>query len=201
MHQSVYRFSVIILVILLTLTKVNGQTAMPDVFLNNSIKEQMNYLEERTRIYENYRAIREDMFQKAKENVIDTLSFARDESAKLKIRTGILYESIDSLISVLETTKSNLEESKRTKDSIRVFGNEINKTVYNSLMWTIIAGLIAVLAIGFLAFKRNISVTRSTKKDLQELKDEFEDYRKTSREAREKISMDHFNEIRRLKGG
>jgi uncharacterized membrane-anchored protein YhcB (DUF1043 family) len=65
----------------------------------------------------------------------------------------------------------------------------------------IIIGLICALVFGFLAFKRNLSVTQNTKKELVELKDEFESYRKTSREAREKMSMDHFNEIRRLKGG
>jgi uncharacterized membrane-anchored protein YhcB (DUF1043 family) len=68
-------------------------------------------------------------------------------------------------------------------------------------MWTIVAGLVAILVIGFLAFKRNLSVTFNTKKELRELKDEFEAYRKTSREAREKMSMDHFNELKKLRGG
>jgi hypothetical protein len=54
---------------------------------------------------------------------------------------------------------------------------------------------------GFLVFKRNLSVIFSTKKEFQELKNEFETYKKTSREAREKLTMDHFHEIKRLKGG
>jgi uncharacterized membrane-anchored protein YhcB (DUF1043 family) len=68
-------------------------------------------------------------------------------------------------------------------------------------MWTILAGLIAVLVIGFLAFKRNLAAIFSTKKEFEDLKKEFETYRKTSREAREKLTMDHFNEIKRIKGG
>jgi uncharacterized membrane-anchored protein YhcB (DUF1043 family) len=68
-------------------------------------------------------------------------------------------------------------------------------------MWTILGGLIAFLAIGFLAFKRNLSVIFSTKKEFQEIKNEFEAYRKTTREAREKLTMDHFKEIQKLKGG
>ena len=54
----------------MVLFKVSGQTTMPDVLLKNTLKEQLNYLEERTRIYEDYRAIREDMFQKVKGNII-----------------------------------------------------------------------------------------------------------------------------------
>ena len=44
----------------------------------------------------------------------------------------------------------------RTKNSIKIIGLEINKTSYNSIMWIIVAGLLAVLAVGFLAFKRNL---------------------------------------------
>jgi uncharacterized membrane-anchored protein YhcB (DUF1043 family) len=68
------------------------------------------------------------------------------------------------------------------------------------LIWTIIAILATLLCIGFLAFKRNITVTSNTKKELKELKAEFEAYRQKTRLEREKVSMDHFNEIRKLKG-
>jgi uncharacterized membrane protein (DUF106 family) len=43
-------------------------------------------------------------------------------------------------------------------------------------------------------------VTAHTKKECEELKKEFEAYQKASREAREKMSMTHFNELKRLRG-
>ena len=67
----------------------------------------------------------------------------------------------------------------RSKNSIKVLGIEVNKQSYNTFMWTIVAGLIAVLALGFLVFKRNMAITHNTKKELQDLKNEFEAYRKT----------------------
>jgi uncharacterized membrane-anchored protein YhcB (DUF1043 family) len=81
-----------------------------------------------------------------------------------------------------------------------VIGIEVNKIVYNTIMWTIAGALLLLLAIGFLAFKRNLAVTRNTKKDYDELKAEYEDYRQKSRLEREKMSMDHFNELKKLKG-
>ena len=174
---------------------------MPDILIKNSIKEQLNYLDEHTRIYENYRAIREDMFQKIKVNVSDSLSAAKSKIAGLNKSTLNLNLTIDSLRKTLETTKIRLEETTTSKNSISVIGLEINKLTYNKIMWTLLAGLIALLVIGFLVFKRNLSVIFSTKKEFQELKNEFETYKKTSREAREKLTMDHFNEIKRLKGG
>jgi uncharacterized membrane-anchored protein YhcB (DUF1043 family) len=88
-----------------------------------------------------------------------------------------------------------------TKNSIKVIGLEINKLTYNKIMWTILILLVAVLLLGFLVFKRNLSTIFNTKKEFKDLKVEFETYRKTTREAREKLTMDHFNEIKRLKGG
>ena len=174
---------------------------MPDILIKNSLKEQLNYIDEHTRIYENYRAIREDMFQKIKVNVSDTLTATKSKIARLNKTTSELNLTIDSLRTTLETTKTRLDEITRTKNSISVICLEVNKLTYNKIMWTLLAGLIAVLVMGFLAFKRNLSVIFNTKKEYQELKDEFEAYRKTSREAREKLTMDHFNEIKRLKGG
>jgi hypothetical protein len=201
MNQLQIRCLLIFAVLIITVMKVTGQTAMPDILTKNSIKEQLNYLDEHTRIYESYRAIREDMFQKIKVNVSDSLSAAKSKIAGLNKSTLNLNLTIDSLRKTLETTKIRLEETTTSKNSISVIGLEINKLTYNKIMWTLLAGLIALLVIGFLAFKRNLSVIFSTKKEFQELKNEFETYKKTSREAREKLTMDHFNEIKRLKGG
>ncbi len=74
------------------------------------------------------------------------------------------------------------------------------KTADNAVMWTIIAVLAGILAVGFLVFKRNHVVTTHTKKEIEDLKREFEAYRKASREAREKMSMAHFNELKKLRG-
>ena len=201
MKQFQIRCFWILAVIIIAAIKVTGQVTMPDALLNNSLKEQMNYLDEHTRIYENYRAIREDMFQKLKVNISDTLSAVNTKIAGLNKTAKVLNMTIDTLKANLESTRTRLDEMTKTKNSIKVLGLELNKSAYNKFMWTILAGLVAALVIGFLAFKRNLSAMSNTKKEFLELKNEFETYRKTSREAREKLTMDHFNEIKRIKGG
>jgi hypothetical protein len=201
MKQLQIKCVLILTVLVITVIKVTGQTTMPDILLKNSLKEQLNYLEEHTIIYENYRAIREDMFQKLKKNVSDTLNVLDGKISELKkIKSG-LNLTFDTLRKNLELTKTSLEEVTKSKNSISLLGHEVNKSSYNSVMWTILLGLVAAIILGFLVFKRNISAMSNTNKELQDLKAEFEAYRKTSREAREKMTMDHFNEIKRLKGG
>jgi uncharacterized coiled-coil DUF342 family protein len=199
--KSGFRFISTVSFLVFTCFTISGQTTIPDVLIKNRLKEQLNYIEERTRIYENYRAIREDMFQKLKENISDTLSSANKKIDILNSTVSGLKQTIDSLNSTLETTNTGLEKITRTKNSISVLGMEVNKLTYNLIMWLIVIGLAAILAIGFIVFKHNLSVTINIKKEFSELKDEFQSYRKTTREAREKLSMDHFNELKKLKGG
>jgi len=201
MNKSIHKLTLTVVIVLIAFMRVSSQANLPDDLIKNPLTDQLKYLEERTRIYENYRAIREDMFQKFKKNVTDTVASAKKKISGLNASVKTLNQKIDSLNSTLNTTKTMLDEMTATKNSIEVLGMEVNKISYNGIMWTIIIGLICALVLGFLAFQRNLSVTQNTKKELIELKDEFEAYRKTSREAREKMSMDHFNEIRRLKGG
>jgi uncharacterized membrane-anchored protein YhcB (DUF1043 family) len=201
MKRLQIRFLLIVALIGVMVIRVTGQTPMPDVFTQNSVKDQMNYLEEHTKIYENYRAVREDMFQKIKKNVTDTITNIHGIITGLNKTKSGLNQTIDTLRSDLKSTKSSLDEMTKTKNSISILGFEVNKLAYNRVMWTIIVGLVAVFLIGFLVFKRNLTLIQSTKNELQDLKTEFEAYRKSSREAREKLTMDHFNEIKRLKGG
>lgn len=194
--RSVLLFAMLIIVV----NNGNGQTTMPEVLEKNTFKEQINYIREKTRIYQDYRAIREDMFQKITKNALDSLKEAQSIITRINNLNTSLNNTSDSLKSALESTKAKLNEAIDTKNRISVLGHEFNKTAYNSVMWTIIAGLVAIFVIGYLTFIRNRIVLVSTRKDLKELQEEFETYRQTSRKTREKMSMDHFNEIKKLKG-
>ena len=177
-----------------------SQSSIPEILEQGTLREQMNYIQERTRIYENYRAIREDMFQMIKRNSVDSLSKVKGQVNILAGMNKNLLGRIDSLNVSLEETKTLLDDAVKTKEDIQVLGMNINKNFYNSIMWIIIGILLVLLVFGFLVFKRNLSVMLRNKKDLEELKVTFEAYRQKKRIEIEKLGMDHFNEIRKLKG-
>jgi hypothetical protein len=200
MSQLEFRFALIAAVVVFSSTRGISQTVIPEVLAKGTLQEQMNFLEEKTRIYEDYRAIREDMFQEIKKNTIDSLTKAKSRISGFVKLTGNLNVRIDSLYNSLNVSKAELKEISRTKNSISVVGIKIEKTLYNNIMCIIIAGLAFVLVIGFLSFNRNRRVTVNTKKELNELREEFEAYRKKTRLDREKMSMDHFKEVQKLRG-
>jgi len=200
MNQSILKIFVAAVIIIAGTVKSNCQDGLPDVFNEGTIPEQMDYLNEHTRIYENFRAIREDMFRTLRKNTMDTLSKNKSRINGLIIHTASLNSHIDSLNKTLEAANSELDKMTRTKYSINVLGIEVDKKTYNSVMWSILGILVLLLVIGYLSFKQNRAITLRTKKDLNELKEEFEAYHQKTRLERERMTIDHFNEIKKLKG-
>ena len=200
MNKLNYRFVLLFAAMIMAAASAKSQTVMPAELTGNALKEQIKYLEEHTRIYENYRAIREDMYQRLNTNILDSLTANKGKIVDLKNITITLKDENDSLRTLQELTAKNLEEMTATKNSIKVLGIEVNKRSYNSIMWILVAGLICVLSLGFIVFRRCIVTSFRTGKELEKLRNEFEAYRQSSRIAREKLEMDHFNEIKKLKG-
>lgn len=174
---------------------------MPEVMDTASLREQLDYIQERTRIYNDYRAIREDIFQKMKSNAIDSISQARTVIAGLNEELEESSREIEALNTDLQKAREERDRAIRTKDSLSFLGIQMNKAIYNSIMWIIVLGLAVLAALLFLLFKRTRVVTLQTRKELEETREEYESYRKTAREKYEKLVVSHHNEIMKLKRG
>lgn len=193
-----YYFFIIVVLLITNMGRVQSQP--PEIFDSGTLQEQYNYLHERTNIYNNFRAIREDMFQKIRRNSQDSLNAAFREIRLLNQQLTEKNSEIDSLSMSLQTTIEQRDEAVRERDSLFLFGIPMSKTFYNLLLWSIIGGLVIFLVIGFMLYQRTRMITIQKTNDLKELTEEHENYRKSSRERFEQQSIDHFNEIKRLKG-
>jgi len=200
MNRIRFKHLLLLSVFSLTVSMAAGQTGIPSELTTGTIREQINYMENKTRIYDDFRAIREDMFRKINGNILDTIAAEKSRIVELKNLTSALNSRTDSLNVLLSSTRKSLDEVTATKNNISVLGLEINKKAYNAIMWLLVGALLFVMVIGFLIFKRNLVVLLRTEKDLKELKDEFAAYRQSSRIAREKVEMDLFRANQKLKG-
>ena len=163
------------------------------------LEDQLNYIHERTLIYENYRAIREDIFQKMRSNAMDSLSVAKENIHELD---GLLTDrnnEIDSLNNNLQSTKEELDQAIKNRNSLTFLGISMSKALYNTILWSVIIALAVILVLVFLSYSRNRIITVQTQKDLEEIRGEFDTYRTTSRERYEKLVVSHHNEVKKLK--
>ncbi len=200
MKKIIQALSVSFAVFFFSSSQLQGQSRMSQVMDTATLQQQFDYIQKKTKIYDRFRAIREDYFQKVKGNALDSLNQAQQTIVFLKGQIDQLEEKIDSLEHALTSTQQQLEEVTRTKNSLLFLGMRMNKTAYNALMWSLVIALAALLVILLLMYKRAYAVTARTKKELQELQEEFENYRKSTRERIEKMTIAHHREIQKLKG-
>jgi hypothetical protein len=178
---------------------VDAQSGASAVLDSALLEAQLDYIHENTRIYNDFRAIREDIFQKLRRNVKDTLNATKLEVEELNSRLTEKKFLIESLNTDLTRTKNEKDEAIRNRDRLSFIGIQMNKTLYSSVMWFIILGLGALAILMVMLFRRSNLVTKKVKKELQVSQEDFDLYRKSSREKYEKLVVSHHSEIMRLK--
>lgn len=198
-YHSIATFLALFCLAILLIQPCHAQYVTPAILDSVSLESQLDYVQERTRIYNDFRAIREDIFLKMKGNALDSLNAAKLEIATLNSKLTERNFQIESLNTDLERTKNERDESIRNKDSLSFMGILLNKALYNTIMWFIILGLAVLAAILFFLFKRTHLVTIQTKKEFNAIQEEFESHKKSSREKHEKLVVNHHNEIMKLK--
>jgi hypothetical protein len=184
----------------LSVSKTTAQQEMPEQLQSGTIEEQYDYLENRTRIYQDFRAIREDMFQKIMKNSQDSLALQKQKVSGLRSELIDLGTRHDSANAELRSTQEERDQAIKNRDQLVLFGIPMAKQLYNSIVWIIILGLAVLSVILFLTARRSVSSARNFKNDLEELREEYETHRKSAREKYEQAVVKHHNEMQKLKG-
>jgi uncharacterized membrane protein YqjE len=195
-------FSLLALVLLLAVLPESVSAARSDdktVVDTGSISEQFKFVVNKSTKYNDYRAVRASWLSKLRNNVSDTLTILKSNLKTSHATIAGQTAKIDSLTTTLSKTQANLEQVTLEKNSINFLGMLLAKNVYNSIVWLLIAGLIVLLVILFLAYKRSHVITIRTKHELLETKEEFEAHRKTAREREEKMARKHLDELLKYK--
>ena len=202
MKRTFFNYAAILLftgLFISTTQTVDAQSGASAVLDSALLEAQLDYIHENTRVYNDYRAIRSDIFLKIKRNVMDTLNATKLELAELNSKLTERDFQIETLNTDLTRTKNEKDEAIRNRDSLSFFGIQMSKGLYKSIMWFIVLGLAALAVMMVVLFRRSHQVTKQVKEELQASLNEFEEYRKNSREKYEKLVVSHHNEIRRLK--
>lgn len=178
---------------------LHAQSGAAAVLDSALLEAQLDYVHENTRVYNDYRAIRDDIFLKLQRNVKDTLNATRLDVEQLNSKLTERNFQIEKLNTDLARTNNEKDEAIRNRDSLSFIGIQMSKGLYNVIMWFIILGLAVLAALMVVLFRRAHHVTREVKEELQSTQEEFEVHRKTSREKYEKLVVSHHSEIMKLK--
>lgn len=159
-------------------------------------KKSSGWKDERGQRYE---VVRVQWIAKLKKNTLDSLKAVHKTLNDTKAVVTKQNEEISKLKSSLTTTQGTLEQTNTEKDSMSLFGMQMSKGGYNGLMWSIIAGLLALALFFMYKFKNSNTITRNAKKALAETEEEFEDHRRIALEREQKVRRQLQDEINKHK--
>ena len=112
--------------------------------------------------------------------LMDSVSVFKNEKIETTKLNASLQNELNFAKSQMQDTKAKLDESLKRQNAISVFGIYTNKNVYTLIMSGIIMGLLGIIGLFFLLNKRSRIIAREAKRDYDELKEEFEIYKKNS---------------------
>ncbi len=167
-----------------------------------TLKDQFNDIYSNSESYNEYKVIKNTRLRNFWKIVEDSLNLYR---SKIDEKAAMIQTQIDqnkSLEAKIKDLETSLEESRYNTDRITFMGVTMKKTLYNWLVWLLIAGLAAAAFYamsGYIYLKR---ASHARKKEFKELVEEFEDYRKKSYETKIKMGrelQDERNLVEELK--
>jgi len=146
-----------------------------------------------------YEAVKFSSLVKLKGNVLDSLETTYNKLNNSEKTVNTQANEIDELKSQLAQTQTTLDQTNTEKNNMAFVGMQTSKTNYNVIMWSIVAGLLALLFLFIYKFKNSNAVTKSAKFKLDELELEFEEHRRNALEREQKVRRQLQDEINKQK--
>ncbi|MBG7629843.1 MAG: hypothetical protein IZT56_05370 [Bacteroidetes bacterium] len=188
----------ILLSFFLTTTILFGQTTKKFID-TGSVSNQFDYLVTKSYNYKDYKNVKTEWILKLKSNVIDSISASNKKVTNANSIINAQIKSIDSLNSALKTSANSILKLKNETQSISFIGMELEKSLFKTILISIIAVLTILLLFFISKFKMSNSVTTQVKQDLKELDEEFETHRKTALEREQKVRRQLQDELNKQK--
>lgn len=191
-----------LLIVLLSSSMITFAQENKDNFSleKGTIEHQFQFVIEKSSRYQDFKVVKEGWLHTLKAHVTDTVKTLKRKLLNANNTIAAKQVEVDSVRKELATTDGKFATALKEKNSLRFLGILMSKSTYNSVMWTIVLVLAGGLAIIIFLFRRSQTVTSQTKKDLQELKDEFEVFRKRALDREEKLSRKYLDDLNKIKG-
>jgi hypothetical protein len=168
--------TIVTIALLLITSNIFSQTTKKfiDTAIVTTVEYQFDNLMDKSNNFQGYKVINTTSLLKLQSNVLDSLSVSKN---KLLANADFLNSQkrlIDSLQAKSNATKTVVSDLKSEKESIFLFGIQLEKTFFKTLFFFIVVGLIAALLFFIFKFKQSNIITTESKLALKESEKEFD---------------------------
>ena len=162
---------------------------------NNSIENQFIKVVDKSNNYQEFKVIKKTKINDLRKNVLDSIGALEAKITTSQVEIEKQKSEIELLTENLNSTKSSLAASIEKEDGIEVLGMVTQKTTYNTILWSIILGLIALLGLIFYKYKSSHDITKDTKLKLTEVETDFDAHRRKTLESEQLLRRKLQDEI------
>lgn len=164
-----------------------------------TIESQFDYIYAKSYSYKDTKSVKKGDLQKIKSNVLDSINILKKELNDTKQVVTAQNSEINSLKTDLKTTNDNLTGVTKEKDNIKFLGFPMTKSGYNTILWSIITGLLVFLLFFIYRFKASNTITKQANTLLADTETEFETYKATALEREQKVRRELQDELNKQK--
>ncbi|GAF04769.1 hypothetical protein [Saccharicrinis fermentans] len=155
-----------------------------------NIGSQFDYAIRKSNTYEGFKVVKTTWLYKLKGNALDSVKALRDNIVSLETKVQDQQNEMNTLKADLKEANDRLGIATKEKDSFNFLGMLLTKSVYSTMVWTIIFILIVTLGIMVFLFKRSNTITIKTKETLGEKQEEFDAHRKWALEREQTLARE-----------
>ena len=171
--------------LLLFTSHIFSQTPNESVNLN-TVEGQFQNLIDKSNSFQDYKVVKKTSLLKLQSNILDSIKVSKNKVLANANFLNSQKRAITALEAKSAKSETILANLRSEKDSISLFGIQLEKTFFKSLFFFIVIGLIAILAFFIFRFKQSNLITKASKLALEQSEKEFEIYKEKALEREQK---------------
>lgn len=150
---------------------------------------------DRSGAWQNFKMLDRGKLAAFQRSMTDSINGVRSQLVAEKQKVKENEATIKELNDKITEIQAALDQTKDQKDSVSFFGALVSKGLYNTIMWGIVLALVSLLVLYIYKFSNGNVVTKKSINDLNELQEEYENYRKAAIEREQKVRRQLQDEI------
>lgn len=192
-----------LLFVLLFSTSIIAQTSLSKKNLDslpNTISNQFSTIFQKGNSWHEYKMIKKTEFVSFRKNVLDSISIIKNDIVVKQKLIKKQENTITSLKDTISLINKDLNIALGKENNISLLGAQVKKTLYNTILFSIIIALLIALLFFIFKFKNSSTITSEARKNLIDTEKELEDYRKKAIEKEQKLRRQLQDEINKQRG-
>ena len=157
---------------------------------SGTITSQFDYIYRVSNGFQEYEVVKKANLEQLKSNVLDSIRTLSKKATDLNIQLQSLNDSVVIVKQLLTAEVAQKNEAIANRDNFTFLGIGIQKTVYSSLMWVLVAGLAGALAFFAFQYFKSFGRIKKAEHDFLDVREEFELHRKNTLDRERKLKRE-----------